>query len=492
MNAGSPRYGGGCEGGSSVYPVVGTHHATMGHHAAGSPMSAPMSTSGGFYPTCVAPVGPWTPPGSDGTTFAQAHNPSSAHALSYDPYTAATFAVYAQPYGGANGYSPTMDAAARRKNATRETTNTLKAWLYEHRKNPYPSKGEKIMLAIITKMTLTQVSTWFANARRRLKKENKMTWEPRNKPAESNAGTGNGGGDSEGKTRTDDENDVGGGGGGGGGDGDDDDDDDDDDDLNDDEREHDNEAVKIGGSGREVASGSAAPSAGMSAVGPADLRISVDTTHHGGDHSHRNERTMINRIKEDHKDQLSSNDHDSIRSDSGAYLRSRIGLDNKPIVPPSTLFESESAIGVPYNRCFASPGLGIAGALPGVPQGSTGPIPGPYSSSPVPAGLTAAMSTLCNIPSGVPMSIPSSEQTSLPKPKIWSLAHTAAHPHPDQLDYTPVRYGYGTDGGYFSPPPEAFVPHASPKYLSATTQVPQRYHSPNLQQGQWSPPAAGR
>lgn len=36
-------------------------------------------------------------------------------------------------------------------------------------------------LAIITKMTLTQVSTWFANARRRLKKENKMTWAPRNR-----------------------------------------------------------------------------------------------------------------------------------------------------------------------------------------------------------------------------------------------------------------------------------------------------------------------
>ncbi len=75
-----------------------------------------------------------------------------------------------------------LSAAARRKNATRENTNTLKAWLYEHRKNPYPTKGEKIMLAIITKMTLTQVSTWFANARRRLKKENKMTWSPRNRP----------------------------------------------------------------------------------------------------------------------------------------------------------------------------------------------------------------------------------------------------------------------------------------------------------------------
>ncbi|PRD36598.1 UNVERIFIED_CONTAM: Irx2 [Trichonephila clavipes] len=69
----------------------------------------------------------------------------------------------------------------RRKNVTRDSTSTLKAWLNEHRKNPYPTKGEKIMLAIITKMTLTQVSTWFANARRRLKKENKMTWEPRNK-----------------------------------------------------------------------------------------------------------------------------------------------------------------------------------------------------------------------------------------------------------------------------------------------------------------------
>ena len=78
----------------------------------------------------------------------------------------------------------TMDSGTRRKNATRETTSTLKAWLQEHRKNPYPTKGEKIMLAIITKMTLTQVSTWFANARRRLKKENKMTWPPRNKCAD--------------------------------------------------------------------------------------------------------------------------------------------------------------------------------------------------------------------------------------------------------------------------------------------------------------------
>ena len=70
---------------------------------------------------------------------------------------------------------------ARRKNATRESTNTLKAWLYEHRKNPYPTKGEKIMLAILTKMTLTQVSTWFANARRRLKKDCRTSWDSESK-----------------------------------------------------------------------------------------------------------------------------------------------------------------------------------------------------------------------------------------------------------------------------------------------------------------------
>ncbi|XP_037950472.1 homeobox protein araucan-like [Teleopsis dalmanni] len=80
-----------------------------------------------------------------------------------------------------NCYGASYDLAARRKNATRESTATLKAWLNEHKKNPYPTKGEKIMLAIITKMTLTQVSTWFANARRRLKKENKMTWEPKHR-----------------------------------------------------------------------------------------------------------------------------------------------------------------------------------------------------------------------------------------------------------------------------------------------------------------------
>uniref|UniRef100_A0A8C6URS1 Iroquois homeobox 1a n=1 Tax=Neogobius melanostomus TaxID=47308 RepID=A0A8C6URS1_9GOBI len=97
------------------------------------------------------------------------------HPASFAAHTSPAF----YPYGQFQYGDP-----ARPKNATRESTSTLKAWLNEHRKNPYPTKGEKIMLAIITKMTLTQVSTWFANARRRLKKENKVTWGSRSKEDE--------------------------------------------------------------------------------------------------------------------------------------------------------------------------------------------------------------------------------------------------------------------------------------------------------------------
>ncbi|XP_068614799.1 iroquois-class homeodomain protein IRX-1a [Brachionichthys hirsutus] len=97
------------------------------------------------------------------------------HPASFAAHTSPAF----YPYGQFQYGDPT-----RPKNATRESTSTLKAWLNEHRKNPYPTKGEKIMLAIITKMTLTQVSTWFANARRRLKKENKVTWGARSKDEE--------------------------------------------------------------------------------------------------------------------------------------------------------------------------------------------------------------------------------------------------------------------------------------------------------------------
>ncbi|CAC5392211.1 unnamed protein product [Mytilus coruscus] len=55
--------------------------------------------------------------------------------------------------------------------ATKQSSRLLKTWLREHRKNPYPTKTEKVMLAFSTRMTMTQISNWFANARRRMKQQ---------------------------------------------------------------------------------------------------------------------------------------------------------------------------------------------------------------------------------------------------------------------------------------------------------------------------------
>lgn len=183
----------------------GVYGASAAAYAAGAAQGyVPLGTEGSaFYSPLANPAAFDVKEGSDAWRALAAQG----GCFPYDP----SMALY--PYG--TGYGG-LDLNARRKNATRETTNTLKAWLYEHRKNPYPTKGEKIMLAIITKMTLTQVSTWFANARRRLKKENKMTWSPRNRSEDDVSGdedidgktNGNDSDTSHANTSADDNNDI--------------------------------------------------------------------------------------------------------------------------------------------------------------------------------------------------------------------------------------------------------------------------------------------
>ncbi|XP_051983826.1 homeobox protein Mohawk-like isoform X2 [Xyrauchen texanus] len=56
-----------------------------------------------------------------------------------------------------------------KRQTLQDMARPLKQWLYKHRDNPYPTKTEKILLALGSHMTLVQVSNWFANARRRLK-----------------------------------------------------------------------------------------------------------------------------------------------------------------------------------------------------------------------------------------------------------------------------------------------------------------------------------
>ncbi|XP_054620762.1 iroquois-class homeodomain protein IRX-4b [Dunckerocampus dactyliophorus] len=148
------------------------HQLTPG---TGIGVCSPYSKRQGYYNTCTGDASPlYSRGGLEPKTVAASVHMGTSQTSGYYPYEYTLGHYSYDRYG----YS-SSEGVSRRKNATRETTGTLKAWLQEHQKNPYPTKGEKIMLAIITRMTLTQVSTWFANARRRLKKENKVTWSPR-------------------------------------------------------------------------------------------------------------------------------------------------------------------------------------------------------------------------------------------------------------------------------------------------------------------------
>ena len=80
----------------------------------------------------------------------------------------------------------------QKRQTLHDMTRPLKEWLQAHTQNPYPSKSEKISLALNANMTLTQVSNWFANARRRLKNtapEPDVTWAKRRGSHGNNAGS---------------------------------------------------------------------------------------------------------------------------------------------------------------------------------------------------------------------------------------------------------------------------------------------------------------
>lgn len=71
----------------------------------------------------------------------------------------------------------------RQKRQTMQSmTKPLKQWLCKNRHNPYPSKQDKEILCNLSNMSHTQVSNWFANARRRLKstvKGEEFSWASR-------------------------------------------------------------------------------------------------------------------------------------------------------------------------------------------------------------------------------------------------------------------------------------------------------------------------
>ncbi|KAF8630851.1 hypothetical protein AX17_005210 [Amanita inopinata Kibby_2008] len=56
----------------------------------------------------------------------------------------------------------------KRGKLPKETTDFLKAWLHRHSDHPYPSEEEKKQLCNATGLSMSQVSNWMINARRRI------------------------------------------------------------------------------------------------------------------------------------------------------------------------------------------------------------------------------------------------------------------------------------------------------------------------------------
>lgn len=76
------------------------------------------------------------------------------------------------PVNSLSSSLPKLSYDTPRYKLTPERAIPLIKWFEEHKDHPYPSRHEKILLCQSTQLTFTQVSTWFANARRRMKKAN--------------------------------------------------------------------------------------------------------------------------------------------------------------------------------------------------------------------------------------------------------------------------------------------------------------------------------
>ncbi|MCJ1283523.1 hypothetical protein MMC26_002853 [Xylographa opegraphella] len=119
--------------------------------------------------------------------FQSRRNSSPPRQISHPSYNAAyrhdysyTSSQYSDrsPFsnGGSASYSLAYDGSSehgdgkqkrRRGNLPKTVTDTLRVWFTEHIAHPYPTEEEKQILMSQTGLTISQISNWFINARRR-------------------------------------------------------------------------------------------------------------------------------------------------------------------------------------------------------------------------------------------------------------------------------------------------------------------------------------
>ena len=65
--------------------------------------------------------------------------------------------------------TPKIKIKKTRTSYAKSEINTMSTWLDNNPENPYPTRATKLKMSSASDLTLTQVSQWFANARRRNK-----------------------------------------------------------------------------------------------------------------------------------------------------------------------------------------------------------------------------------------------------------------------------------------------------------------------------------
>ncbi|CAO1618682.1 unnamed protein product [Parajaminaea phylloscopi] len=90
------------------------------------------------------------------------------HPFAREPSTSPDHHRIAATANHADYIGPATSAPRRRGKLPKDVTELLKGWLMEHSSHPYPNEDEKRRLCLSTGLSISQVSNWFINARRRI------------------------------------------------------------------------------------------------------------------------------------------------------------------------------------------------------------------------------------------------------------------------------------------------------------------------------------
>ncbi|WEW61725.1 homeodomain super [Emydomyces testavorans] len=114
----------------------------------------------------------------------QGYYAADRDSATHSPYTESKSTKY-------DSLGDTVDSKGkkRRGNLPKPTTDILRAWFYEHLDHPYPSEQDKQMFMTRTGLSISQISNWFINARRRhlpaLRNQGRTSESERARPSSS-------------------------------------------------------------------------------------------------------------------------------------------------------------------------------------------------------------------------------------------------------------------------------------------------------------------